>query len=74
MAHLLPDVVVFATALVTLIFSVVLVAGLMKDAKEGQTNTVRRIKEETPTPEGEAKYATASSEQTARGTYIYIKN
>ena len=67
MAHLLPDVVVFATTLVTLIFSGILVAGLMKDAKERQTKTLKRSKEETP--EGEAECVTASSENAARGIY-----
>ena len=65
--HLLPDVVVFATTLLTLIFNAVVVAGLVREIKKGDEKKRREMEtgREGQTREGSAEHVAAGSSEAA---------
>lgn len=79
--HLLPDVVVFATTLLTLIFNARVVTGLVRDSKEGEEKRRREIRagREGQAREGEAESGATGSSGTAESgkctmacMYMYV--
>lgn len=73
--HLLPDVVVFATTLLTLIFNAMVVAGLVRERKEGDEKRRREMEtgRDGQTREGSAEHvATGSSEAAESGKNLML--
>lgn len=71
--HLLPDVVVFATTLLTLIFNAKVVAGLVRESKREEKRRDMQTGREGQAREGsEEPVAAGSSEASGSGKYTFV--